>query len=187
MVDDMDFFIETINPDNPNEYLYDGNWEKMKIIKESIRLKNNRDTTITIRLTHHGPIITDIHALTKSENLEISMAWTGNWLTTEIDALLGLSLATNWNEFSNAVKNYGVPGQNIVYADTKGNIGWRPAVYVPIRKEGSSLLPTADSAGLLPVPIPVHPPQPGGSEDYAGLSNCHDELQLRLCSCVCCL
>ena len=69
------------------------------------------------------------------------MAWTGNWLTKEIDALLGLSLATNWNEFSNAVKNYGVPGQNIVYADTKGNIGWRPAVYVPIRKEGSSLLP----------------------------------------------
>ena len=141
MVDDMDFFIETINPDNPNEYLYDGNWKKMKIIKESIRLKNDRDTTITIRLTHHGPIITDIHALTKNENLEISMAWTGNWLTKEIDALLGLSLATNWNEFSNAVKNYGVPGQNIVYADTKGNIGWRPAVYVPIRKEGSSLLP----------------------------------------------
>ena len=141
MVDDMDFFIETINPDNPNEYLYDGNWKKMKIIKESIKLKNDRDTTITIRLTHHGPIITDIHALTKNENLEISMAWTGNWLTKEIDALLGLSLATNWNEFSNAVKNYGVPGQNIVYADTKGNIGWRPAVYVPIRKEGSSLLP----------------------------------------------
>ena len=141
MVDDMDFFIETINPDNPNEYLYDGNWKKMKIIKESIRLKNDRDTTITIKLTHHGPIITDIHALTKNENLEISMAWTGNWLTKEIDALLGLSLATNWNEFSNAVKNYGVPGQNIVYADTKGNIGWRPAVYVPIRKEGSSLLP----------------------------------------------
>ena len=141
MVDDMDFFIETINPDNPNEYLYDGNWKKMKIIKESIRLKNNRDTTITIRLTHHGPIITDIHALTKSENVEISMSWTGNWLTKEIDALLGLSLATNWNEFSDAAKNYGVPGQNIVYADTKGNIGWRPAVYVPIRKEGSSLLP----------------------------------------------
>jgi penicillin amidase len=43
--------------------------------------------------------------------------------------------------FLNAVKNFGVPGQNIVYADVFGNIGWRPAVYVPIRKEGSSLIP----------------------------------------------
>ena len=39
------------------------------------------------------------------------------------------------------MKNYGVPGQNIVYSDVNGNIGWRSAVYIPIRKEGSSLIP----------------------------------------------
>jgi penicillin amidase len=141
MVDDMDFFIETINPDNENQYLYNKKWHDMKIINETIRLKNNRDTTITIRLTHHGPIITDVHNLLKDENTAMSMAWTGNWVTKEIDGLFGMATAKNWNTFSTAIKNFGVPGQNIVYADIYGNIGWRPAVFVPIRKEGSSLIP----------------------------------------------
>ena len=141
MVDDMDFFIETINSKNRNQYLYNGNWEDMKIITETIPLKNNRDTTITIRLTHHGPIITDVHNLLNEDTVSLSMAWTGNWLTKEIDGLFGLSTSKNWSDFTNAVKNYGVPGQNIVYADVKGNIGWRSAVYIPIRKQGSSLTP----------------------------------------------
>ena len=141
MVDDMDFFIETINPKNPNQYLYNGSYQDMRVIKEKIRLKNDRDTTITIRLTHHGPIISDVHSLTKEDTVALSMAWTGNWLTKEIDGLFGLATSKNWDDFSKAVKNYGVPGQNIVYADVLGNIGWRPAVYIPIRKEGSSLIP----------------------------------------------
>ena len=141
MVDDMDFFTETINPNNKNQYLYDGKWQDMKIIKETIRLKNNRDTTVTIRLTHHGPIITDVHNLLKDENMALSMAWTGNWLTKEIDGLFGLATSKNWSDFSRSVQQFGVPGQNIVYADVEGNIGWRPAVFLPIRKEGFSLTP----------------------------------------------
>ena len=141
MVDDMDFFNETINPNNKNQYLFDGKWQDMKIVKETIKLKNNRDTTVTIRLTHHGPIITDVHNLLKDENMALSMAWTGNWLTKEIDGLFGLATSKSWSDFSRSVQQFGVPGQNIVYADVEGNIGWRPAVFLPIRKEGFSLTP----------------------------------------------
>ena len=141
MVDDMDFFTETINPKNKNQYLYDGKWQDMKIITETIKLKNNRDTTVIIRLTHHGPIITDVHNLLKDENTALSMAWTGNWLTKEIDGLFGLATSKNWADFSRSVQQFGVPGQNIVYADIEGNIGWRPAVFLPIRKQGFSLIP----------------------------------------------
>ena len=69
------------------------------------------------------------------------MSWTGHWVTKEMDAWIDMTLMKNWNDFSKALKNFGVPGQNIVYADTSGNIGWRPAVYVPIRKEGFSMVP----------------------------------------------
>jgi len=55
--------------------------------------------------------------------------------------LFDLATSKNWNDFSRAVQQFGVPGQNIVYADDQGNIGWRPAVFIPIRKEGSSLTP----------------------------------------------
>ncbi len=141
MVDDMDFFIETINPQNQNQYLYDGEWKDMKVVEETIKLRGDRDTTVFIRLTHHGPIISDVHRLLKNEKTAISMAWTGNWLTREIDGLFQLATSKNWRDFSSALKHFGVPGQNIVYADVDGNIGWRPAVFLPIRKEGYSLIP----------------------------------------------
>ena len=168
MVDDMDFFIETINPQNKNQYLYDGEWSDMKVVEETIKLRGDRDTTVFIRLTHHGPIISDVHRLLKNENTAISMAWTGNWLTREIDGLFQLATSKNWIDFSNALKHYGVPGQNIVYADVEGNIGWRPAVFLPIRKEGYSLIPRPgddpnyDWSGRVPykeMPYLFNPPE----------------------------
>ncbi|MBT4828229.1 MAG: penicillin acylase family protein, partial [Candidatus Marinimicrobia bacterium] len=79
MVDDLDFFIETINPKNPNEYRSGDKWLPMELVQETIPLKNGRDTTITIRITHHGPIISDVHGLLKEKNVAMSMAWTGHW------------------------------------------------------------------------------------------------------------
>ena len=141
MVDDLDFFIETINPKNPNEYRSGDNWLPMELVQETIPLENGKDTTITIRITHHGPIISDIHGLLKNKNVAMSIAWTGHWNTPEMDAWVSINNMKNWGDFSNGIKKFGVPGQNIVYADVKGNIGWRPAVYVPIRKQGSSMIP----------------------------------------------
>ncbi|SVE35169.1 uncharacterized protein METZ01_LOCUS488023, partial [marine metagenome] len=74
-------------------------------------------------------------------NTAISMSWTGHRITNEMNAFMKFNTMKNWEDFNEAVKNFGVPGQNIIYADTAGNIGWRPAVYVPIRKEGNSLIP----------------------------------------------
>ena len=141
MVDDLDFFIETINPKNPNEYRSGDKWLPIELVEETIPLKNGKDTTITIRITHHGPIISDIHGLLKNKNVAMSIAWTGHWNTPEMDAWVSINNMKNWGDFSNGIKKFGVPGQNIVYADVKGNIGWRPAVYVPVRKQGSSMIP----------------------------------------------
>jgi len=141
MVDDLDFFIETINPKNPNEYRSGDKWLPMELVQETIPLKNGRDTTITIRITHHGPIISDVHGLLKEKNVAMSMAWTGHWNTTEMDAWIKLNTMENWEDFSRGVRDFGVPGQNIVYADINGNIGWRPAVYIPVRKDGHTMVP----------------------------------------------
>ena len=141
MIDDVDFFIEKTDPSNPNKYLSDDRWLDMEIIEETIPLKDGGDTTIVIRVTKHGPVISDIHPLLKEGNATVSMAWTGHRETNEMSTFLGLNKMKNWDDFTEAVKSFGVPGQNMVYADVNGNIGWRPAVYIPIRKEGSSLLP----------------------------------------------
>ena len=141
MVDDVDFFIEKTHPDDSTKYLWGDQWRQIEFQKEIIKIKDSKDTTITVRITHHGPIISDVHGLLKNKNIAMSMAWTGHWITTEMDAWVKLNTMKNWDDFTRGVELFGVPGQNIVYADDQGNIGWRPAVYVPIRKEGSSLIP----------------------------------------------
>ena len=141
MVDDLDFFIEKINPNNPKQYRSGSRWLNINTVEEKILLKGGRDTTIIVRLTHHGPIVSDIHPLLKNGEIAMSMAWTGHWVTKELDAWIDLNIMENWEDFSNGVQSFGVPGQNIVYADVSGNIGWRPAVFIPIRKEGFSMIP----------------------------------------------
>ena len=141
MVDDLDFYVIELNPENNNEYLYKSEWYPIKIKKEVFKIKGGTDTTIHVRSTHHGPIISDVHHLLNTSDKVLSMSWTGHWITNELDAWVGLTTMKNWKDFSNAVQSFGVPGQNIVYADVDGNIGWRPAVYVPIRKAGFSMVP----------------------------------------------
>ena len=141
MIDDMDFFIEKINPNNPNQYKHDNGWKEITIRKETIKLKSGSDTTITVRSTHHGPIITDIHGSLKNSKKQISMTWSGHFMSDELPTLIKMATIKNWDDFSDAVKTFSVPGQNIIYADINGNIGWRPAVKIPIRKNAKNLLP----------------------------------------------
>jgi len=141
MVDDLDFFIEKINPENKSQYYHDGKWKNFLIEKETIPLKSGKDTTVVIRTSVHGPVISDVHTLLKSDDRVVTMSWTGHWVTNEMDAWIRMTTMENWGDFTSAVKRFGVPGQNIVYADTDGNIGWRPAVFVPLRKEGFSMVP----------------------------------------------
>ena len=140
MVDDLDFFIEKVNDDG-SMYLEEGEWKNFTTLKEVIKIKGESDSTIVIRSTGNGPVISDIHPLYKKTKHVVSFSWTGHWITNEMDAWISLTTMENWKDFTRAVKKFGVPGQNIVYADVDGNIGWRPAVYIPIRKEGYSMLP----------------------------------------------
>ena len=141
MADDIDFFIEKIHPNDPNKYRHGDNWLDMVVREEVIPRKNGGDTTIVIRETHHGPVISDVHPLLKNERKVVSMAWTGNQITEEISTLSKIGLVNDWDGFTEVIKKFSVPGQNIIFADTAGNIGWRAAALIPIRKDGGSLLP----------------------------------------------
>ncbi|MFQ6605822.1 MAG: penicillin acylase family protein [Fidelibacterota bacterium] len=141
MADDIDFFVETVDPDDPTRYQSGDEWLTFATVTETIPIKGGTDTTITIRSTKHGPVISDLHYLMDKDGPVISFQWTGHDNFKILESLFELSLAKDWDSYSAAVEKFGVPGQNIVYADTAGNIGWRPAVKIPIRKDGASLVP----------------------------------------------
>lgn len=142
MADDADFFVETVDPDNPQLYEYDGQWQQMDQRQEIIKVRNAKPETLMVLSTRHGPIVSDIHPLgLHDQSHALSMEWTGFMLSDEVGALLQIDTAKDWNEFSAGIGKFHVPGQNIVYADTAGNIGYRPAVKIPVRNSGSGNIP----------------------------------------------
>ncbi|MFQ6066527.1 MAG: penicillin acylase family protein [bacterium] len=146
MLDDMDFYIEKINPDNPYQYLYKGKWEDMKVVEAVIKVKGKEPLTKEIRITRHGPIVSEIHPGLKEV---LAMRWTLNDDLGGTECFMDVNTAKNWEDFKDAVRHYHGPAQNIVYADEGGNIGYYLCGRIPIRankNEGSLPMPGWDGA-----------------------------------------
>jgi penicillin amidase len=146
MLDDMDFYFEKINPANPNQYWYDGQWQDMEVLTESIAVKDADPVTRTIRLTVHGPVINDVRpGMTKV----LSMRWTLNDGLGGSECFYDLNSAKNWDDFRAAVGKFHGPAQNMPYADVDGNIGYYTAGRIPIRANpGEGALPMPGWDGL---------------------------------------
>lgn len=136
--DTQDLYIEQTNPDNPSEYRTPEGWAKFGTRKEIIRVKGqDQPITITVRTTRHGPVLSDatsrMKSVAKNGNV-VALRWhvlDDNEMT--IRAGINLNSARNWQEFRNALKDFHGAQQNIVFADTRGNIGYIAAGRVPIR------------------------------------------------------
>ncbi|MFA6482488.1 MAG: penicillin acylase family protein, partial [Bacteroidales bacterium] len=136
MTDDADFYQETLNPANPDQYRLNGEWKDLKKIEEKILVKGG-DTVIKInRFTHRGPIISEMK---KVADKVLSMRWLGNEESNEVLTVYRLNRASNWTDFRNALRTFVSVNQNAVYADVNGNIGLQSAIGIPIR-EGDRIL-----------------------------------------------
>jgi penicillin amidase len=150
--DVMDLYIERINPDNPFQYEYDGQWLDMEVSTETIEVAGGEPVEVTVRRTHHGPIISDDYGILEDftddsgiplpSTYAISLRWTAlDPGEAVIDAALQLDTAQNFTEFQDALRLFEVPSQNIVYADVDGNIGYQAPGKIPIRGSWDGRLP----------------------------------------------
>ncbi len=163
MVDDMDFYLEKLNPANANEYEFNGSWRPLKVRKEEIKVKGGRVIEKELKFTHRGPVVS---ALQNVRDQAISMRWVGNEESNEIRSVYLLDRAKNWEDFKDAAKTFQALSQNVVYADIDGNIGLHCCAGVPIRKgEGLGVVPGEtdeyDWKGFVPfekLPYSYNPP-----------------------------
>jgi penicillin G amidase len=177
MADEADFYIERLSPDSATQYFYNEQWLPLKTIEEEIPVRGEDPVTLRIRLTQHGPIVSDVAtSLTRSHWPYVaSMRWTGAEVDNPIDAFHAINRATNWNDFTRALKGFCVPGQNVVYADVRGNIGYYAAVRLPIRKGKQSLVPlpgwepASEWQGFVPFELLPHVYNP--AEGYFATAN----------------
>ncbi|MDQ2949926.1 MAG: penicillin acylase family protein, partial [Acidobacteriota bacterium] len=144
-MDQQDLYVEKLNPGNPDEYLYRGEWKKMEIEHQPVSVKGrNSPEQIELRYTIHGPVIYE----DRSKDRAYALRWSGSepggagYLPA-----LSLARASNWTEFRAAAARYKVPSENIAYADRAGNIGWIAAGLAPIRKNWSGLFPVPGDSG----------------------------------------
>lgn len=136
-----DVYIENFN--TQGAYQTPTGWVQPEQRSEIIHVKGQPDLTVDVKITRHGPIITD---LVPGETRPLALRWTlydGLHIPFyEVDA------AQNWEEFKKAFSQLDAPGQNVVYADVDGNIGYHATGKVPVRAAGDGSLPVsgADNA-----------------------------------------
>jgi penicillin amidase len=142
MTDDADFYYETLDSARTH-YLVDDKWRELRIIDDTIAVKDTDGMPFQIKITHRGPIISSIHPYTFIYNDEqrnfpaMSFRWIGNEVSDELEAFIRINKSKNWNEFKSSVQKFNVPGQNFVYADADGNIGYIFGGSLPLRESNS--------------------------------------------------
>jgi penicillin amidase len=131
--------LETIHPENPNLYLFNGEWRELEARTEQIFVKGGDVAERTLRFTHRGPIISEFKGI---DDHALSMRWIGNEFSNEVQSVYWLNRAGNWEEFKRAAEHFFSISQNINYADVDGNIGLYYCAGVPIREgEAYMVLP----------------------------------------------
>nr|MDE0501560.1 penicillin acylase family protein [bacterium] len=149
--DVSDLFIERVHPEDPLLYEVDGKWRPMSTRTEVIKVAGADPVGITIRETHHGPVISGIYepvdelgrggAVEIPDPHAVSLAWTALRTTRNLDAVLGMLLADDWQEFRAAAALFDMAPLNMVYADADGNIGYQATGLIPIRGAGDGRYP----------------------------------------------
>jgi len=145
MVDDVDFYMEKINPQNPRQYWYKDGWEDMAVKVETLRVKGKDPVKVEILLTRHGPIVTE--GKPGSNEHPISARWAFTEAMQPVEAGSLLLKARNIQEVQEALRYWEAPGQNFVFADTEGNIGYWCCATLPVRTQGDGLLPVPGWTG----------------------------------------
>ena len=143
--DVQDLYIEAFAPESSQGqalvYRANNSWIPAQVRHETIRVRGQADEQLDVVVTRHGPIV---HRDPESEG---GRAYALRWTALEPGGLdFGFPLfgrAQNWNEFLEVTRHIAGPGQNSIYADVDGNIGFTIPARIPIRAHGNGALPVS--------------------------------------------
>ena len=136
--DAEDLYVYRTHPDDPDRYWYRGDWEEMRVIDDEIPVEGRAAERVRHRYTRHGPVVYE------GRDNDLAYAVRAGWM--EIGgapylASLRMNQAKTWEEFRDACNYSNIPGENMVWADVEGNIGWQSVGIAPIRRNWSGLVP----------------------------------------------
>jgi len=137
-IDQEDLYVYDLNPANPRQYRYGGRWEDMKVLRETILVKDSAPREVELLFTRHGPVVrldaAGHHAFA------IRSVW-GEPGTSAYFGSIEYMDARDWAGFSRTMAHWGAPSENLVFASTAGDIGWIAAGRAPQRPNWDGLMP----------------------------------------------
>jgi len=137
-IDQEDLYVYDLKPGDPTRYKYRNGWEPMTVVRETIEVKGAAPREVELAYTRHGPV------LMVGEDKKRAFALRSIWAEPGLSGYFGSSRLTHaktWDDFKVASNAWGAPPLNLVYADTKGNIGWAASGRVPVRGNWDGLMP----------------------------------------------
>ena len=133
-----DLYIESVN--GRGEYLTPEGWRQPEHRHEVIRVRWGWNRKVDVAVTRHGPIVTELFP---EEKRPLALKWTAYDPGTVELALFDMNSAQNWEQFREALRHFGSPAQNVVYADVDGHIGYQAAGKIPQRAAGDGSVPVS--------------------------------------------
>lgn len=138
--DQSDVYVETVNPANPNEVMFNGQWEPLRIEYDTVQVKGAQPEIIELKFSRHGPVFHEDATNHVAYSLQSTMHEPG---TTGYLGGLRLDQADNCPAAIEELAYWKAPTENMVCGDADGNISWH----------GSALSPEREGwMGRLPVP-----------------------------------
>jgi penicillin amidase len=146
--DVMDLYLERLSEDRTKAE-YNGTWEPVIIHREEISVRgHDQPEVLEVRETRHGPIldsymvgIADPVVVEGGITRTYALQWAGADHGIQPSTILAINTAGSWDEFREAVQGWQCPGQNMLYADVDGNIGYQLTGMYPIRRNGDGTVP----------------------------------------------
>lgn len=133
-----DLYVYETNSKNPNEYRYRDGWEPMRLLREPIAVRDGPEMQAELKFTRHGPVV--LEDPQRHRAYAVRATWVDTGGAPYFGSMRYLQVR-NIDQFTAALKYWGEPGENQVYADTTGKIGWFPFGFTPIRPNSDGLLP----------------------------------------------
>ncbi|SFR34866.1 penicillin amidase [Robiginitalea myxolifaciens] len=156
--DGEDLMVYKTNPEAPDEYFYQGQWVAMEVIEEEIPVKGKDPVPVSLKYSRHGPVV--YQDSVRNLAYAVRCAWMEPGGSPYL-ASLRMDQARTWEEFRDACSYSHIPGENMIWADTSGVIGWQAVGIAPIRRNYSGLVPVPGDGrfeweGYLPIPQKPH-------------------------------
>jgi penicillin G amidase len=133
-----DLYIEQFNGNG--EYLTPSGWKQPERRHEVIHVKGKPDVALDVVVTRHGPVVSELFP---GETRSLALHWTIYDKPISFSTFIAADSARNWTEFRKAFSQLSSPGQNVVYADVDGHVGYQATGQFPIRKAGDGSVPVS--------------------------------------------